>query len=219
MNQIFIENNLKKLCPELRLGCLQCSVKVGPSPKTLLHQIQDATSKLSTNLQIEDISQLETIKATKEAYRRLGKDPTRYRPSAEALSRRVVSGKSLYQINNVVDCLNLVSVTTAFSIGGYDADKINGDIGLGIGEENEPYEAIGRGTLNIHQIPVFRDENGAFGSPTSDSLRTMVTNDTQIFLMIILDFGHDDALKTAMEFSQELLEKYALASRFELKII
>lgn len=219
MNDISIERSLMNLCPDLRLGCLQCAVQVEPSSGILLQQIRQATSEIAAKLRVEDISQAETIKAAKEAYRQLGKDPSRYRPSAEALSRRVVSGKGLYQINNVVDCLNLVSVTTGFSIGGYDADKINGEISLGIGREDEPYEAIGRGALNIHQIPLFRDQTGAFGSPTSDSIRTMVTDDTTTFLMIILDFGHADKLTTALEFGQELLGKYALASRFELKII
>ena len=69
----------------------------------------------------------------------------------------------------------MISIKTGFSIGGYDAAKIEGDIELGIGKENEPYEGLGRGVLNIHKLPVFRDEQGAFGSPTSDSERTGVS--------------------------------------------
>jgi DNA/RNA-binding domain of Phe-tRNA-synthetase-like protein len=124
------------------------------------------------------------------------------------LLRRVVSGKDLYQINNVVDQLNLVSITSGFSIGGYDAAKIQGDISFGIGLANEPYQGIGRGELNIEGLPVFRDELGAFGTPTSDSQRTEVTGQTSRFLMIIIDFGSDDQLETAKQMSINLLKKY-----------
>ena len=82
----------------------------------------------------ETIRQTGTVKATKDAYRALGKDPNRYRPAAEALMRRVANGKTLYQISNAVDILNYISIKTGFSICGYDADLISGNISLGIGE-------------------------------------------------------------------------------------
>jgi DNA/RNA-binding domain of Phe-tRNA-synthetase-like protein len=139
--------------------------------------------------------------------------------SAEALLRRVIYRNEIYQINNVVDLLNLVSISTGFSIGGYDAGKIVGDIIYGIGEPNEPYTGIGRGELNIEGMPVFRDSVGAFGTPTSDSERTSVTSETKRFLMIIIDYAASAQLAEATALARELLVKYARATNFDIKKI
>ena len=121
----------------------------------------------------DSIKQQPAIAATREAYRRLGKDPSRYRPSAEALRRRLLRGLELYKIDTLVDLINLVSLRTGYSIGGFDADKIQGtDLCLGVGRAGEPFEGIGRGTLNIEGLPVFRDAVGGIGTPTSDNERT-----------------------------------------------
>ncbi len=106
-----------------------------------------------------------------------------------------------------------------FSIGGYDADKISGDVVFGVGKKNEPYEGIGRGILNIESLPVFRDNAGAFGTPTSDSVRTAVTSETVRFLMIIIGFGNLSELDEAAASAVNLLEKYAFARNMELKIV
>ena len=94
-----------------------------------------------------------------------------------------------------------------FSIGGYDAGMIQGDIVFGIGNPNEPYSGIGRGELNIENLPVFRDESGAFGMPTSDSSRTEVTEQTSRFLMILIDFNGDQMLDGALQMAARLLKK------------
>ena len=107
---------------------------------------------------MEDIKLQPAIAATREAYKRCGKDPGRYRPSAEALRRRLMRGIPLYQIDTLVDLINLVSLRTGYSIGGFDADKIQGKtLELGIGKSGEPFEGIGRGILNIEGLPVYRD--------------------------------------------------------------
>jgi DNA/RNA-binding domain of Phe-tRNA-synthetase-like protein len=159
------------------------------------------------------------IAASRKAYKACGKDPARYRLSAEALLRRVVKRGEIYQVNNVVDVLNLVSISTGFSIGGYDVDRIRGKVHFGIGRENEPYEGIGRGGLNISHMPVFRDDIGAFGTPTSDSVRTSVNENTQRFLMVIIDYGTSGLLNRATEMAQELLKEYTGATQFEVKTI
>jgi DNA/RNA-binding domain of Phe-tRNA-synthetase-like protein len=168
---------------------------------------------------VEDISSLPAIRASRNAYKATGKDPARYRLSAEALLRRVVKGEELYRISNVVDLLNLVSITTGFSIGGYDASKIDGEMQFGIGEAEEPYSGIGRGTLNIEGLPVFRDQSGAFGSPTSDSERTCVDNGTKRFLMVIIAFGATLAPDEAGEMAVYLLKEFANASSIEINQI
>jgi DNA/RNA-binding domain of Phe-tRNA-synthetase-like protein len=181
--------------------------------------LDNRIKELESILTPENIRETDTVKANKDAYRKLGKDPNRYRPASESLMRRIANGKGLYFINNVVDILNLISINTGYSICGYDYEKINGDITFGTGEKDEPYEGIGRGSLNIEKLPVFRDETGAFGTPTSDSVRTMVTEGTTEFLMIIIGFGNEDKLRDTLNEAKELYGKYAGGKNIEVKIL
>lgn len=212
MPEVMISPELKTRCPQLRLGCIEAKVVVDSSGEGLLAEIRERLEMIQQSLKVEDIAKIPVLEASRKAYKACGKDPARYRLSAEALLRRVVSGKGLYHINNVVDQLNLVSVTWGFSIGGYDAGKIQGDIVFGIGLVEEPYEGIGRGVLNIENLPVFRDDVGAFGTPTSDSQRTEVTPETNDFLMILIDFGADDQLERSMQLAVLLLNEHCRAS-------
>ena len=202
----------------MKLGILQCSVLVQATSLDLLAEIQKGIKGLQANYKVENISQRQVIQASRKAYKACGKDPARYRLSAEALLRRVIQGKGLYQINNVVDALNLVSIKTGYSIGGYNPDKIKGQISLGIGKEAEPYEGIGRGALNIANLPVLRDETGAFGTPTSDSLRTSISNEATKFLMVFYDFDGQGELKEALDLSVVLLDDHCGGEDFEIAI-
>lgn len=219
MVKISILEELKSRCPGLRLGCISAEVTVTESSPELLSLINNTLEQYNQRLILENISKIPAIAASRKAYKACGKDPARYRLSAEALLRRVVSGKGLYQINNVVDQLNLVSVSTGFSIGGYDAERIQGEVTFGIGRPDEPYSGIGRGELNIEGLPVFRDDAGAFGTPTSDSQRTEVTEKTRRFLMVLVDFSGEEHLAEAMEMAVELLEKFCQAKDIEPKLI
>lgn len=219
MISIHISEEVKSKCPELQLGCIQCQVNVLSDYKDLLSEIHLELNQLQNKLAVEDIAKIPSIQSSRKGYKALGKDPARYRLSAEALLRRVIKGKGLYKVNNVVDLLNLVSVKSGFSIGGYDAEKIQGNIILGIGKSDEPYEAIGRGELNIEFLPTFRDELGAFGSPTSDSVRTMVSPETSTFLMAIFNFGGHDTLENTIDESVRLLKKYTASTHIETVVI
>jgi len=211
MHKISISPELKSRCPQLRLSCIEANVVVGDTAAELTSEIGDRIRQISQTLILENISKIPTVAASRIAYKACGKDPARYRLSAEALLRRVVSGKGLYQINNVVDQLNLVSISTGFSIGGYDAAHVQGEITFGIGQPNEPYSGIGRGELNIENLPVFRDKLGAFGTPTSDSQRTEVSQNTKHFLMILIDFSGDGQLENATHLAVQLLKEYCQA--------
>lgn len=219
MKRISISDELRNCCPKLKLGCLEADVKVGETSGEFLAELETKMAQIGQTLSIESISKIPAIAASRKAYKACGKDPARYRLSAEALLRRVVSGKGLYQINNVVDQLNLVSITSGFSIGGYDAGQINGDVVFGIGRVGEPYTGIGRGELNIESLPVFRDDTGAFGTPTSDSSRTEVTNKTSRFLMVIISFDENDLLAEAVQMAERLLERYCRAENLDIRII
>jgi DNA/RNA-binding domain of Phe-tRNA-synthetase-like protein len=219
MHKVSINSGLKERCPKLRLGCILAEVNVNETSSGLLAEMNERILQIGQFIPFDSISKIPTIAASRKAYKACGKDPARYRLSAEALLRRVVSGKGLYQINNVVDQLNLVSITTGFSIGGYDSSQIVGDIEFGIGNPAEPYSGIGRGELNIENLPVFRDDLGAFGTPTSDSPRTEVTGQTQRFLMILIDFEGDHMLDEAMQLAERLLKSYCHADGFEIATI
>lgn len=218
-HQISISNRLATKVPELVLSCIECNVDIQPINDTLWNEIGQKVDSISSSLKIEEISKIPTITASRKAYKACGKDPLRYRLSADSLLRRVVKRNEIYQINNVVDLLNLISISTGFSIGGYDSKKIEGDVVYGIGEQNEPYQGIGRGEVNIENMPVFRDAQGAFGTATSDSVRTSVSLETTRFLMIIIDYAVSPQLSEATNLAISLLEKYSAATNIKLKLI
>ena len=219
MQQISLSKELTGKVTDLQLSCIECDVVMIPVNVQLWSDIQQKIMELSASVNIDDIGKMPAIAASRRAYKACGKDPARYRLSAEALLRRIVNRGEIYQINNVVDLLNLVSISTGFSIGGYDSEKISGNIVFGIGKPDEPYTGIGRGELNIENMPVFRDEKGAFGTPTSDSVRTSVSLDTRRFLMVIIDYSPEGKLDEATNMAVKFLEKYAEAKNVECKII
>jgi len=216
---IKIEPQLTKRCPDLKLGIIECEVKVTEKSDMLWNEITPYIKQVEKELSIEDIRNKGTILSSKNGYRKVGKDPNRYRLSAESLLRRIVNGKGLYKINNVVDLLNLVSIKSGFSIGGYNADKIVGDITMGLGQKDEDYQGIGRGNLNIENLPIFRDELAAFGSATSDSLRTQIDLSCQNFLMIFISFQGENELIDSLNLAEDLLNRFAEAKAINKIII
>jgi len=216
---IYIDPELKEKCTDVALGCIRAEVKTQENSPLLWSHIQTQIDQQEQMHTPESIRLIGPVKSSKQAYRKLGKDPNRYRLSAEALLRRIVNGKGLYQINNVVDLLNLVSIQTGFSIGGYNAQKIQGPIYFGIGKHKEEYKGIGRGELNIENLPDFRDNLSAFGSPTSDSVRTQIDCNCNHFLMIIISFQGKTHLHQAMDMAHNLLEKYASGHNIEMEIV
>jgi DNA/RNA-binding domain of Phe-tRNA-synthetase-like protein len=212
MIEIGISSEFHSKWPSMNIGCIECNVIVQTENETLWKKIDETCSEIESKLKIEEICEIPSISSTRKAYRTFGKDPARYRPSAEALMRRVVKGYGLYRVNNVVDIVNLVSLVTGFSIGGYDFEKIKTPVFLSVGKNNDIYEGIGKGELNIDVLPVLRDQFGSFGSPTSDSIRTSVKNETQKFLMVIFGFGDSDNIPSAIHFAENLLLEYAFAT-------
>ncbi len=219
MKNITVSNNFLSRWKSVSLGCIECDVIVTAKNKYLWDNIISVSDILRQKIEIEKVSLLPAINSSRKAYRAFGKDPARYRLSAEALIRRILKGNDLYQVNNVVDIVNLISLETGFSIGGYDSNKIKGNIVLDIGNENDIYEGIGRGILNIDSLPVLRDEEGAFGSPTSDSERTNVNLETKRFLMVIFGFGEFNKANSAIDMAIDLLSEYSEAENITTKII
>lgn len=154
-------------------------------------------------------AELDAVAATRKAYRALGKDPGRYRPSSEALLRRIASGKDLPSVNDVVDAGNLISIKSQLSLGAYNAARIKGPVTFRRAGDGESADAIGRGTMNFEFLPVFADDIGPFGSPTSDTERTMVTQEARSILMVLIAFTRDETMADRMGESRPLLEEVA----------
>jgi DNA/RNA-binding domain of Phe-tRNA-synthetase-like protein len=185
----------------------------------LWEEIDLHLAHLSSTMTADAIASVRQIAAMRSAYKALGKDPSRYRGSAEALLRRVLSGKGLYQINNVVDINNLVSLESFQPLGSYDLDQVSGPIELRIGASGETYKGIGKDVINIESLPVFADEHGAFGSPTSDSERTMIREETRSALMVLFSFMGAAGLEPGMARAAELLRRHAAAQTVEWAIV
>ncbi|HSK43687.1 MAG TPA: phenylalanine--tRNA ligase beta subunit-related protein [Candidatus Binatia bacterium] len=217
--EISIHPALKALAPDLALGCICADVTVEKYNEALWREIDHHLAHLSATVNPEQTNSIPQIAAMRSAYKALGKDPSRYRGSAEALLRRVLSGKGLYQINSVVDVNNLVSLGSLNPAGTYDLEKITSPIELRIGSAGESYKGIGKDLINIESLPVFADAAGAFGSPTSDSERAMVRLETQKVLMVVFSFTGSDGLKRWMNRAGELLRQYCGGKGIETSLV
>ena len=210
MYNITVSEEIKARCPQYRGVAVYAEVKNSAYNEALWAEIAHFTEHLRSTETTDSIKQQTAIVATREAYRACGKDPSRYRPSAEALRRRLLRGLELYRIDTLVDLVNLVSLRTGYSIGGFDADKIAGsELCLGIGKPGEEFEGIGRGVLNIERMPVIRDAVGGIGTPTSDHERSKMDINTTHILVIINGYSGIGGLQEASDMTTHLLSLYA----------
>lgn len=202
-----------------RVFVIEAHIVNHPTSDELWQEIEDARSFIAARYQIADLRHRPAIDATRAVYKALGKEPNRYRPSAEALSRRAVHGVEFYRSLAAIDLINLVSLLSGHSIGGFDADKIQGDtLTFGVGREGEPYEAIGRGQLNIRGLPVYRDAVGGIGTPTSDNDRTKLSPATTRLLMTLNIYGEGEMpTPQVIELFRRLLTTYASANSISIR--
>ena len=208
--EIIVSHEIENVCPEFVGVCVEAQVINSLHSEELWQEIRALGEQYRQTLTTESLKDIRSIAATRHVYKACGKDPSRYRPASEALIRRMLQGKELYQCDTLVDLINLASIKYGYSIGGFDADKFVGNtLTLGIGKEGEPYEGIGRGMLNIAGLPVYRDAAGGVGTPTSDHERTKITMDTHHLLVLIN--GYDGDVQRVCQnaaFIQQLLRKY-----------
>lgn len=207
---IIVSKEIEQVCPEFVGACVDAKVVNSPYSKELWEEIESFCKSFREKLTTESLKEISSIAATRRVYKACGKDPSRYRPASEALIRRVLQGKELYQLNTLVDLVNLASIAYGYSIGGFDADKFQGDIlTLGIGREGEPYEGIGRGMINIEGLPVYRDAIGGVGTPTSDNERTKILPDTSHLVVLINGYdGNEQRVRENAEYIQKLLRRF-----------
>ena len=218
MKTINIDKKLLEVCPNLQLGCINYSVNVEKGNEELWGEINKQISKITKSMTMEDVYKQKNIEDSRNLYKSIGKDPHRYRVSSEALIRRIVQGKGLYKINNVVDVNNLISIISKLSVGSYDTDKLGENLIFRIGKKGESYKGIGKDIVNTENLPVFSDEFGTYGSPTSDSEKAMITNDTKNVLTVLIAFSDDAGLEQYMSEATNILENYVGAKNISTYI-
>ena len=150
------------------------------------------------------------IKVSRDGYKKLGKDPSHTRLACEALLRRVIKGDDLYRLGDIIDLGNILSIMTMRSVCVVDLDKVVGDVTIRIGTKEDIYYGINRGAINVDKIPLYTDNIGPFGNPTSDTDRTKVTSDTENILIMIICFNQDDMVEDEAKLLS-LYQKYTNA--------
>jgi DNA/RNA-binding domain of Phe-tRNA-synthetase-like protein len=215
---ITITNDLQKILPKFNIIAYQMDVRLESSEVTE-EIIKTFEAKISEEYSLAEVLNIPLIKAARDGYKALGKDPSRYRLACESLLRRIVKGNSLYRINNIVDVGNLLSIELFRSTAILDLNKIKGDIKIRIGNDNDEYYGIGRGLINVTNIPLYCDEVSPFGSPTSDTERTMVTEDTKSILLMIICFD-GELNNNEREIALDMFKTYAYAKNIkEIKVM
>jgi DNA/RNA-binding domain of Phe-tRNA-synthetase-like protein len=218
--KIIIDERIKKACPGMRVGLIRAKVTNCETSPELWAEIEREAEAVIAKYELLEINKRPAVAQTRALYRALGKDPNRYRVASEALCRRVIRGLGLYRIDTLVDLINLVSMKSGYPISGLDADKLVGDtLTMGVGEEGEEYNGIGRGLLNISGMPGYRDEVSGVATPTSDEERTKITLETCTLQMNINGFGEEMPMEETVAWSVELLRKYAGATEVETEIV
>lgn len=213
--KITVDKSISDLLPDFNTLAFIMDVEIKESSKELkglLKELKIEVQKVCPTL--EDVLKVPLIDEARNAYRTLGKDPSRYKVASESLLRRIVKDRGLYLINNAVDAGNALSIILKRNTAVLDYDKIVGDVIIRKGRTDDLFFGIGRGKLNVSNIPVYVDEVGPFGSSTSDSERTMITNKTKKLLVFVVCFSYTEVDK-AIEITKEIYEKYVNAKNIQ----
>lgn len=216
--KITIDQEITSLTSNFSVGVMTCNVETNKG-ESIDSLIQSFENNVNEEIDIKDVVNMDIIIDGRNAYKTYGKDPSRYRLAVESLYRRLAKGNKLYRINNVVDLGNILSLYTRKSVAVLDYDKIQGDILIRLGKETDEYEGIGRGKLNISKIPLYEDEIGPFGSVTSDTTRTMITNSTTKILLFIISFSGSDSLEKELKYCVDIYSKHASATNIETYVL
>lgn len=212
---IKIDPNIRKITPNFNVAVMTCDVEVLESA-VVDELVTDWEQKINDTIDIKDVVNLNVIIDGRNAYKAYGKDPSRYRLAVESLYRRLSKGNKLYRINSVVDLGNVLSIKTRKSVAVLDYDKIVGDVLIRLGKDTDEYYGIGRGKLNITNIPLYEDNIGPFGSVTSDTERTMITSKTKKILLFIISFSGKERLNEEIEYAKKMFEVYTKGNNFDI---
>ena len=219
MIQVKIDPRILAACPHTQIGLISATVVNEPTSDELWAEIETAAQGIKQQYELLEINQRPAIAGTRHLYKALGKDPSRYRVSSEALCRRIIRGLGIYRLTTLIDVVNLVSIKSGYAISGLDGDRIEGDtLTMSVGTADDVYNGIGRGLLNIEGMPVYRDAAGPIATPTSDEERTKFTEQTVTAQININAFAPEMPVEEAVDWMAALLKKYAQATNVETAI-
>ncbi|GAC1539215.1 MAG: phenylalanine--tRNA ligase beta subunit-related protein [Herpetosiphon sp.] len=216
-----IDGQLAAALPELRLGVVTASeVRIGAGDAELWNAMQEVAAELQALWRGRSASDRPEIAATRRGYRKLGDDPAHYRPSNEALLRRVMGNKGLPQVNSAVDVTTLVSLRSGWPLGCYARERIVGPVVARVGRLNERYVPIGKPEVEAHHRLVLCDDHAQpiFGSPTADSQRTQVDMEVAELLVVIFAFDGIPPEGASAEVGR-LLEQFGGAQRTTVRLV
>lgn len=208
--------------PGVRLGIVEADeLTVSPSDEQLERLVGETCARKRQQFTVEALAEAEPVRAVRSMFREWGMDPSKYRPSSEALLRRVVQGKGLYRISNVVDVANLGSIETGWPYGCYDRSRIHPAVVFRRGAAGERYERVGKELWHLEGRPVLADSEGPFGSPISDSTRTMITESARSALVVLFApvATSDEQLHDAASRVSERLRRFAHAGGTRTELI
>lgn len=208
--------------PGVKLGVLEAhQVRVQLVHEGLAREMDAACEGVRQRVQPEQVADMEVIAQVRRLFRGWGLDPARYRPSSEALLRRVAQGKGLYRVSTAVDIINLGSMETGWPYGAYDLARVQPPITFRHGQAGETYDGIGKHTWHLDGKPVLADSAGPFGMPISDSTRTMITEATQSVLTVIFaPLAADvEEIQKALDTLAERFSRYCEGRDFRASIL
>jgi DNA/RNA-binding domain of Phe-tRNA-synthetase-like protein len=184
--EITISPELCELFPQFKIGIITyTNIEVGQSPQMVKGRLQLFQESIYFDLEDKNVTDLEGIKEWRQIFKTAGKDPNRYRHSAEALYRRIKKQNYLQPVNSLIDINNFFSLEYQIPIGVYDADKLSGDLSIRLGKEGDEYNGLNGRPNSLANLIISEDEAGPFGSPFVDSERTAVTEQTKNAVQII----------------------------------
>lgn len=172
--------------PGLALGvALLEGLAIAREAPDLTSALEACAERIKGALDLEGVARLPEVAAMRATFRAAGGDPGRYRPSAEALLRRILQGKGVPRINAAVDANTLGSLAFRLPMGAYDADRVQGEVTCRIGGAGDGWTAIGGKGVDGEGKILLADAAGPFGSPYADALRTAVTEETRRLLLVV----------------------------------
>lgn len=214
------EELIKASKGKLSLGVLVSQVRVSKGTPALDTYMDECINGLRasqlTGAQIETMPQ---VSALNETYAALGKDIKKFKGSNESLLKRIVEGNGIYRINTVVDINNAESLNARRSFGSYDLAKLGTNITFSKGQKGQKYVGTSNRSVDLENLPVLSDESGPFGSPTSDSQRALIKDDTQYLMTVIFSFDGPSSLGYQLSSLERLLSENAEAQNVQKMII
>ena len=191
--EITISSELKAKVPDFKIGVIYYnSIQVSDSPQMVKGRLRLFQEKLYFDLLEKQLTDFSGIKEWRAIFKKVGTDPSRYRPSAEALYRRIKKQQYLDTIHSAADLNNFFSLQYEIPLGIYDLDKLQGDISVTIGTEEDGYLGINERKINMDKKILTKDASGPFGSPYVDSKRSAVTLNTKNAIQFIYLTPHMD---------------------------